>query len=41
MENRSEELASLFLAMLMVALLEMVFGAHERIDDLEGEVYGG
>lgn len=40
MENRSD-LASLYLVMLMIALLEMVFGAHERIDDLEGEVYGG
>jgi hypothetical protein len=40
-ENRSEELASLFLVMLIVALIEAVFGAHERIDDLEGEVYGG
>lgn len=41
MENRSEEWASFFLVMLLIALIEGLFRAFECIDDLEGEVYGG
>jgi hypothetical protein len=40
MENRSDEWAAVFLLMLIMGVLEAVFGAHQRIDDLEDVMHG-
>lgn len=41
MEDRSDELVTFLLLCWILAMLEAVFGAHRRIDDLEDVVNGG